>query len=89
MRTNELGFLQDIRRTNVMLTRCKAAMFICTNWEFVVNEAGKKSMVGQMHNCFSFSGGVQDYSHWINIDTIQDSDFWNGSVPLPRRKALI
>ena len=47
MRTRLLGFLDDLRRTNVMLTRCKRGMFIVTNWEFVFTKASN-TLVGRM-----------------------------------------
>lgn len=43
----ELGFLTDIRRTNVMLTRCKQAMYICSHWDFVWGTA-KETLVGKI-----------------------------------------
>lgn len=47
VRTRELGFLTDLRRTNVMLTRCKKGMFICSKWDFVTGVAAN-TLVGQM-----------------------------------------
>lgn len=47
VRTRELGFLTDLRRTNVMLTRCKKGMFICSSKAFLEGD-GKKSLVGMM-----------------------------------------
>ncbi|RXW22819.1 hypothetical protein EST38_g3023 [Candolleomyces aberdarensis] len=44
---NKLGFLQEDRRVNVMLTRCKKAMIVCTNRTFVENVA-QKSLVGKL-----------------------------------------
>ena len=47
VRTHELGFLTDLRRTNVMLTRCKRGMIICSKWDFVMGVAAN-TLVGQM-----------------------------------------
>ena len=46
-RTSGLGFLKDLRRTNVMLTRCKRGMYIVTKWEFVYGVAAD-TLVGRM-----------------------------------------
>jgi hypothetical protein len=35
VRTQRIGFLRDFRRLNVMLTRCKKGMIICTDKVFV------------------------------------------------------
>ena len=47
VRSHGLGFLDDKRRTNVMLTRCKRGMYIVTSWEFVWQRA-YATMVGRM-----------------------------------------
>ena len=47
VRSNGLGFLDDKRRTNVMLTRCKRGMYIVTSWNFVWQRA-YSTMVGRM-----------------------------------------
>lgn len=47
VRTHELGFLTDLRRTNVMLTRCKKGMLICSKWDFVTGVAAN-TLVGRM-----------------------------------------
>ncbi|KAF8896424.1 AAA domain-containing protein [Infundibulicybe gibba] len=35
VRSRELGFMRDLRRTNVMLTRCKKGMFIISSQGFI------------------------------------------------------
>lgn len=47
VRTKGLGFLDDFRRTNVMLTRCKKGMYICSSWGFVMQKAAN-TLVGMM-----------------------------------------
>jgi regulator of nonsense transcripts 1 len=45
VRTERIGFLAEVRRVNVMLTRCKKGMVICTNRAFLEG-AAKESLVG-------------------------------------------
>jgi len=47
VRTNLTGFLANLRRINVMLTRCKVAMFICCKMEFLKDKA-RDTLVGKM-----------------------------------------
>jgi superfamily I DNA and/or RNA helicase len=47
VRSRELGFLKNLRRTNVMLTRCKMGMVIFTSRAFMAKK-GKESLVGKM-----------------------------------------
>ncbi|EAU85577.1 hypothetical protein CC1G_06290 [Coprinopsis cinerea okayama7 len=47
VRSDKLGFLQESRRVNVMLTRCKRGMVICTSRHFVQSIA-KGSLVGKL-----------------------------------------
>jgi regulator of nonsense transcripts 1 len=47
VRSQALGFLKNLRRTNVMLTRCKRGMFICSSRAFLKGP-GSKSLVGKM-----------------------------------------
>ncbi|KDR78867.1 hypothetical protein GALMADRAFT_1274823 [Galerina marginata CBS 339.88] len=48
VRTHKLGFLNEMRRVNVMLTRCKKGMVICTNRRFIEGP-GAKSLVGKLY----------------------------------------
>ncbi|KAK6997400.1 regulator of nonsense transcripts 1 [Favolaschia claudopus] len=45
VRTDKIGFLKEKRRVNVMLTRCKKGMTICTNRAFVEG-AARDTLVG-------------------------------------------
>ncbi|EPT05584.1 hypothetical protein FOMPIDRAFT_40729, partial [Fomitopsis schrenkii] len=47
VRSNKPGFLTNLRRTNVMLSRCKRGMVICTSREFMKG-SGKSSLVGKL-----------------------------------------
>ncbi|KAH9482282.1 ATP-dependent helicase upf1 [Psilocybe cubensis] len=54
VRTAKLGFLIDMRRVNVMLTRCKVGMIICTNRAFMENAAAE-TLVGKLQKTISGS----------------------------------
>jgi regulator of nonsense transcripts 1 len=58
VRSKELGFLRNKRRTNVMLSRCKRGMFICTNRAFLEGAAAT-SLVGELAAEFSKRGWVE------------------------------
>ncbi|KAF5382186.1 hypothetical protein D9615_004444 [Tricholomella constricta] len=47
VRSHELGFLNNIRRTNVMLTRCKKGMFIVSSRNFLTGR-GANTLVGEL-----------------------------------------
>ncbi|KAJ7773405.1 P-loop containing nucleoside triphosphate hydrolase protein [Mycena metata] len=47
VRTRKIGFMAEVRRVNVMLTRCKKRMVIFTNRGFVEG-AAKESLVGKL-----------------------------------------
>ncbi|KAG6328921.1 hypothetical protein ID866_10169 [Astraeus odoratus] len=47
VRSDKLGFLVNQRRTNVMLTRCKKTMVICTTRAFV-SEMASSTLIGQL-----------------------------------------
>ncbi|KAF8554480.1 hypothetical protein OG21DRAFT_1385482, partial [Imleria badia] len=47
VRSNEPGFLRHQRRTNVMLTRCKQTMVICSSRAFLSDKASK-TLVGKL-----------------------------------------
>ena len=48
VRTRDLGFLKSLRRTNVMLSRCKRGMYICSSRAFLINGRGADSLAGKM-----------------------------------------
>lgn len=47
VRSRELGFLKNLRRTNVMLTRFKRGMFIVTSRKFL-SGPGRDCLVGDI-----------------------------------------
>ncbi|KAI6155155.1 P-loop containing nucleoside triphosphate hydrolase protein [Pisolithus tinctorius] len=47
VRTDKLGFLANQRRTNVMLTRCKKTMVICTSKAFIWGPAAS-TLIGEL-----------------------------------------
>ncbi|KAI6108089.1 AAA domain-containing protein [Pisolithus sp. B1] len=47
VRSDRLGFLANRRRTNVMLSRCKKTMVICTSQAFVQGPAAS-TLIGQL-----------------------------------------
>jgi superfamily I DNA and/or RNA helicase len=62
VRSTALGFLADLRRTNVMLTRCRKGMIICTSQNFM-KRAGWGSLVGSL---------LKYYKHrWIDKDQLE------------------
>ncbi|KAJ3570489.1 hypothetical protein NP233_g4369 [Leucocoprinus birnbaumii] len=58
VRTERIGFLKDIRRVNVMLTRCKKGMFICTDKSFL-HGAAKTSLVAKLEKAIGSNAWVQ------------------------------
>ena len=48
VRTYAPGFMTNQRRTNVMLSRCKKSMMICTNRLFLQRNAVAETLVGKL-----------------------------------------
>ncbi|KAL4064433.1 AAA domain-containing protein [Scleroderma citrinum] len=48
VRSNNIGFLQNERRTNVMLTRCKQSMIICTSRAFMSRPQVSCTLFGRL-----------------------------------------
>ncbi|THG99082.1 hypothetical protein EW026_g3215 [Hermanssonia centrifuga] len=68
VRSDGLGFLEDLRRTNVMLTRCKKGMFICTSWDFLVDGKGANSLVGRL------AASCGDEA-WLSMEDLAEGNF--------------
>jgi len=77
VRSRSLGFLQNLRRTNVMLTRCKRGMYIVTSQAFLLNGAGKDSIVGELSKYVGDIG-------WLEMKDIEDGSFLDN----PRKRAI-
>lgn len=58
VRSEKLGFLSDVRRVNVMLTRCKKGMMICSSRTFLQGPAAH-TLVGKMFAKFGSSNMVE------------------------------
>ena len=48
VRTTTPGFLRNQRRTNVMLSRCRKSMMICTHHEFLQNRGVARTLFGKL-----------------------------------------
>ena len=48
VRTTAPGFMKNNRRTNVMLSRCKKSMIICTNRDFLQKMRVAETLVGRL-----------------------------------------
>ncbi|EIW84341.1 hypothetical protein CONPUDRAFT_120116 [Coniophora puteana RWD-64-598 SS2] len=67
VRTKKIGFLKNVRRTNVMLSRCKRSMVICTNRPFI-SETARDTLPGKLARSLG-----QD--NWLN-----EKDILNGRM---------
>jgi hypothetical protein len=67
VRHQGLGFLQDFRRTNVMLTRCKRGMYICSSKLFLERD-GKESLVGTLARAYGEKA-------WMTIQEVEEGKF--------------
>lgn len=67
VRSKKLGFLKNLRRTNVMLSRCKRGMYICSSWDFL-HGIGRGSLVGRM------AAAAQDEA-WIGMPHLEAGNF--------------
>lgn len=65
VRSQKMGFLKEMRRVNVMLTRCKKGMAICTSRDFVEGPAAD-SLVGKLSKSLP-------RSVWVKSTQVQNS----------------
>lgn len=68
VRSSDLGFLRDERRTNVMLTRCKEALYICSSWKFLIEGPGNQCLVGRM-------AAHMGPDAWLTVEDIESDNF--------------
>lgn len=47
VRTKTIGFLDNDRRANVLLTRCRKGMFVVCNRNLIVSEKGRNTLLGK------------------------------------------
>jgi len=69
VRSRSIGFLKNLRRTNVMLTRCKRGMFIVSSQQFL-NGPGAGTLVGSLLVKMSKMGEV-----WVDEGDIEKEEF--------------
>lgn len=67
VRSARVGFLNDLRRTNVMLSRCKRAMYICSSRAFL-KKAASQTLVGKMAKAWDQEG-------WVEWDELVEGKF--------------
>jgi hypothetical protein len=60
VRSEKLGFLKEDRRVNVMLTRCKKGMVICTSRKFIESKA-QASLVGKLASALGDETWVESH----------------------------
>ncbi|KAF8896425.1 P-loop containing nucleoside triphosphate hydrolase protein [Infundibulicybe gibba] len=65
VRSEKLGFMKEPRRVNVMLSRCKKGMIICTNRAWVESKAAK-SLIGKLAEMLG-----QADSPWMDGRSVQ------------------
>lgn len=73
VRSRGLGFLENVRRTNVMLTRCKRGMFIITSKKFM-NGIGGESLAGEILYCLEQQVGEKV---WLSVGDIEKGKISN------------
>jgi len=69
VRSKEVGFLRNMRRTNVMLTRCQRSMYIVSSRNFLEGK-GADSLVGKMAAELGKKSGA-----WLTHKDIEDRKF--------------
>jgi superfamily I DNA and/or RNA helicase len=47
VRTEGMGFLDNNRRANVLLTRCKKGMFVMTSRELMMKDRSRETLLGK------------------------------------------
>ncbi|KIJ55988.1 hypothetical protein M422DRAFT_151005 [Sphaerobolus stellatus SS14] len=65
VRTNGPGFLKNLNRTNVLLTRCKMGMIIVTNRSFIYG-GGKKTLLGKLAGYWEKRESGEGKLNWVD-----------------------
>ncbi|KAI0784597.1 AAA domain-containing protein, partial [Abortiporus biennis] len=60
VRSDKIGFLKNLRRSNVMLSRCKASMTICTSRAYL-NGVASSTLLGKLAKEWGAAGWVSWY----------------------------
>lgn len=47
VRTKSIGFLDNDRRANVLLTRCRKGMFVVCNQRLITSERARRTLLGR------------------------------------------
>lgn len=68
VRSLDIGFLRDKRRSNVMLSRSKQGMYICSSAKFLSTHA-KDTLLGQLAAEWSDT-------QWIEWEDIRSGNFY-------------
>ncbi|KAF7336709.1 AAA-12 domain-containing protein [Mycena venus] len=68
VRSMALGFLTNLHRTNVMLTRCKRGMYIVSSQAFLHKGPGKDSIVGELSKYVGEIG-------WLEMKDVESGEF--------------
>ena len=69
VRTKHVGFLNDFRRTNVMLSRAKRGLVICCNRTFLeTNRAASSTLAGKMAKEWQNGWTSFDYDSKVSFD---------------------
>lgn len=69
VRTERVGFLQNERRLNVMLSRFKRSMIICTNM-YYIQEKASKTLLGKLAREWMAAG-----ENWLSWQDLHASQF--------------
>jgi len=69
VRTRGLGFLSNERRMNVMLSRCRQSMLICSSREYLSHPEVRNTLVGDLA---SRCEAVNQEVSWVSMQNIEE-----------------
>jgi hypothetical protein len=70
VRSEGIGFLKNVRRMNVMLTRCKKSMLICTNRKFVTAGEAANTLVGKLATAMGPEGWLDSHDIVVSYHSL-------------------